>query len=295
MLGVPEELGGAVSERSAVTSALVTEALGARRHGPRRRRALPRGRRHRDRPMGRLGPAGHLPARARSATTFLPQRSRSRSRTRCSTRSSSRPRRPGPGTASSSTAEKSLVARGADSRALRRRRRRSTTARRSSSSRQRRRASSSSRSPRWASAPPATANLKLDGVEVPAEVAARRRRARTSTRTASGSAASPGPRSPSAPRRPSCDYVIPYVNERIAFGEPISHRQAVAFKVADMATELEGMRLVMLRAASRVDQGLDFARESRSRPPHRRPEGHADRLGRRSASRRAWLHQGTPR
>jgi len=59
-----------------------------------------------------------------------------------------------------------------------------------------------------------------------------------------------------------CDYVIPYVNERIAFGEPISHRQAVAFKVADMATELEGMRLVMLRAASRVDQGLDFARES---------------------------------
>ena len=58
------------------------------------------------------------------------------------------------------------------------------------------------------------------------------------------------------------DYVIPYVNERIAFGEPISHRQAVAFKIADMATELEGMRLVMLRAASRVDQGLDFARES---------------------------------
>ena len=58
------------------------------------------------------------------------------------------------------------------------------------------------------------------------------------------------------------DYVVPYVNERVAFGEPISHRQGVAFKVADIATELEGMRLVMLRAASRVDQGLDFARES---------------------------------
>jgi alkylation response protein AidB-like acyl-CoA dehydrogenase len=58
------------------------------------------------------------------------------------------------------------------------------------------------------------------------------------------------------------DYVIPYVNERIAFGEPISNRQAVAFKVADMATELEGMRLVTYRAASRVDQGLDFAREA---------------------------------
>ena len=37
--------------------------------------------------------------------------------------------------------------------------------------------------------------------------------------------------------------MIPYVNERIAFGEPITHRQAVAFTVADIAIELEGMRL----------------------------------------------------
>jgi len=58
------------------------------------------------------------------------------------------------------------------------------------------------------------------------------------------------------------DYVIPYVNERVAFGEPISHRQAVAFKVADIATELEGMRLVTYRAASRADQGLEFGREA---------------------------------
>ncbi len=58
------------------------------------------------------------------------------------------------------------------------------------------------------------------------------------------------------------DYVIPYVNERIAFGEPISHRQAVAFTVANMAIELEGMRLATYRAASRVDQGLPFAREA---------------------------------
>jgi alkylation response protein AidB-like acyl-CoA dehydrogenase len=57
------------------------------------------------------------------------------------------------------------------------------------------------------------------------------------------------------------DYVIPYVNERIAFGEPISHRQAVAFDVANVAIELEGMRLATLRAASRADQGLDCARE----------------------------------
>jgi alkylation response protein AidB-like acyl-CoA dehydrogenase len=57
------------------------------------------------------------------------------------------------------------------------------------------------------------------------------------------------------------DYVIPYVNERKAFGEPISSRQAVAFTVANIAIELDGMRLATYRAASRVDQGASFARE----------------------------------
>jgi alkylation response protein AidB-like acyl-CoA dehydrogenase len=57
------------------------------------------------------------------------------------------------------------------------------------------------------------------------------------------------------------DYVIPYVNERVAFGEPISHRQSVAFMVANIATELEGMRLATWRAASRAEQGRDYARE----------------------------------
>lgn len=58
------------------------------------------------------------------------------------------------------------------------------------------------------------------------------------------------------------DYVIPYVKEREAFGEPIAHRQAVAFMVADIATELDGMRLVTWRGASRAEQGEDFAREA---------------------------------
>ena len=56
------------------------------------------------------------------------------------------------------------------------------------------------------------------------------------------------------------DYVIPYVNERTAFGEPISNRQAVAFGVADIGIELEGMRLLVHRAASRVDRGSPAAR-----------------------------------
>ena len=57
------------------------------------------------------------------------------------------------------------------------------------------------------------------------------------------------------------DYVSDYVTTRTAFGEPIAHRQAVAFMIADMAIELEGMRLVTLKAASRAEQSLDFSRE----------------------------------
>ncbi|WP_431309080.1 acyl-CoA dehydrogenase family protein [Gordonia prachuapensis] len=58
------------------------------------------------------------------------------------------------------------------------------------------------------------------------------------------------------------DYVIPYVNEREAFGEPISNRQAVAFMVANIATEVDSIRLVTLRGAARAEQGLSFAREA---------------------------------
>jgi len=58
------------------------------------------------------------------------------------------------------------------------------------------------------------------------------------------------------------DYTSEYVKTRQAFGEPIAHRQAVAFKVADIAIELEGMRLVTLRAASRAEQRKDYAREA---------------------------------
>lgn len=57
------------------------------------------------------------------------------------------------------------------------------------------------------------------------------------------------------------DYVIPHVNERVAFGEPISNRQSVAFTVSDIALELEGMRLATLRAAARIDAGKDGAKE----------------------------------
>jgi len=58
------------------------------------------------------------------------------------------------------------------------------------------------------------------------------------------------------------DYVKDYVNERTAFGEPISNRQGVAFAVSDVAIESDSMRLATYRAASRADQGQDFGREA---------------------------------
>ncbi len=58
------------------------------------------------------------------------------------------------------------------------------------------------------------------------------------------------------------DYVVPYVKEREAFGEPIARRQAVAFMCANIAVELDGLRLITWRGASRAEQGLPFAREA---------------------------------
>ncbi|KAB2811481.1 acyl-CoA dehydrogenase [Pimelobacter simplex] len=57
------------------------------------------------------------------------------------------------------------------------------------------------------------------------------------------------------------DYVTPYVKEREAFGEPIANRQSVAFMVANIAIELQGMRLLTYRAAARAAAGKDFSRE----------------------------------
>lgn len=55
---------------------------------------------------------------------------------------------------------------------------------------------------------------------------------------------------------------VPYALERKAFGEPIGHRQSVAFMIANMGIELEGLRLLAWRAASRAEQGLSFTREA---------------------------------
>lgn len=57
------------------------------------------------------------------------------------------------------------------------------------------------------------------------------------------------------------DHVSEYVKERKAFGEPIGYRQAVAFTVADIGVELSSLRLVVWKAASRLDRGEDASAE----------------------------------
>ncbi|MCO5232718.1 MAG: acyl-CoA dehydrogenase family protein [Chitinophagales bacterium] len=58
------------------------------------------------------------------------------------------------------------------------------------------------------------------------------------------------------------DKVIPYANERIAFGEPISHRQSVAFMIANIRIELDTMQILTQRAAALAEQGKPFQREA---------------------------------
>ncbi|GAB4207561.1 MAG: acyl-CoA dehydrogenase family protein [Bacteroidia bacterium] len=53
-----------------------------------------------------------------------------------------------------------------------------------------------------------------------------------------------------------------YAKQRKAFGKEIYKHQAIAFKLADMATRIEAARLLVLRAAWLKDQGLPFDKES---------------------------------
>ena len=53
-----------------------------------------------------------------------------------------------------------------------------------------------------------------------------------------------------------------YAKEREAFGVKIAQKQAIAFKLADMAIEIDAARLLTWEAAWRLDQGEDALRES---------------------------------
>jgi len=54
------------------------------------------------------------------------------------------------------------------------------------------------------------------------------------------------------------DLALAYSKQRKAFGTEIKNHQAIQFKLADMATEVEAARLLCLKAAWMKDQGLDY-------------------------------------
>ncbi|MGI9608444.1 MAG: acyl-CoA dehydrogenase family protein [Acidimicrobiales bacterium] len=51
------------------------------------------------------------------------------------------------------------------------------------------------------------------------------------------------------------DDAIAYAKERETFGKPIAHHQAIAFKLAEMATKVQASRLMTLDAARKFDEG----------------------------------------
>lgn len=62
--------------------------------------------------------------------------------------------------------------------------------------------------------------------------------------------------------RGAFEYARDYAKQRVQFGEPIAHRQAIAFMIAEMAIDIDAARLMVWEAAWKMDRGEDAARES---------------------------------
>lgn len=58
------------------------------------------------------------------------------------------------------------------------------------------------------------------------------------------------------------EYARDYAKEREAFGGPIAQKQTIAFMLAEMATEIESIRLMVWEAAWRIDEGKEASKES---------------------------------
>lgn len=58
------------------------------------------------------------------------------------------------------------------------------------------------------------------------------------------------------------DYALNYAKERVAFGKEIVQHQAVGFRLADMATQLEAAKWMVLAAAAKRDRGENCLKEA---------------------------------
>ncbi len=62
--------------------------------------------------------------------------------------------------------------------------------------------------------------------------------------------------------RAALEASLKYAAQRETFGRPLARHQAIQFKLADMAVEIDAARLLTLRAAALKDHGLPCTRES---------------------------------
>jgi alkylation response protein AidB-like acyl-CoA dehydrogenase len=62
--------------------------------------------------------------------------------------------------------------------------------------------------------------------------------------------------------RAAFEYSRDYAKTRIAFGEPIASRQAIAFMLAEMAIEIDATRLMAWEAAWMLDKKQDATKEA---------------------------------
>lgn len=58
------------------------------------------------------------------------------------------------------------------------------------------------------------------------------------------------------------EYAVAYAKEREQFGKPIAQQQGIAFKLADMATQVEAAKLLVYNAASLYSEGKDCNKEA---------------------------------
>lgn len=94
--------------------------------------------------------------------------------------------------------------------------------------------------------------VRFDGVGKPLTSGPELERAILQTKLATGAIAL-------GSARASFEYASKYATEREAFGKPIGAFQAIAFKIADMAIEVDAARVALWHAAWKLDQGEDAA------------------------------------
>jgi acyl-CoA dehydrogenase len=106
-----------------------------------------------------------------------------------------------------------------------------------------------------------TVELALEGVRVSGEAALARDAGRNVARLLHRGRVALGAAAVGVARA-AYEVARDYAKERHAFGGPIATKQAIAFKLADMAIEIDGARLLVWEAAWKLDTSGDAAREA---------------------------------